>query len=609
LLSLESYSAHSRILLQYLTASLDLDTSTLVHHESTVAKGLLSAASQMNAEEAKKARKEENAAAARWKIGLATVGGAVLLGVTGGLAAPLLAAGLGTVFGGLGLGAVSTLLGALASNTVLIAGLFGAYGGKMTGQMMERYEKEVEDFRFLPIRHSLVDNSGKVRPSASRTPSETDEGRHKLRVAIGISGALTTEEDMIVPWSILDKSSVESFALRWEVAALLRLGVSLSSVLKSYVWQYAKWELARRTLFGAVAAGLWPLGLLKMAKIIDSPFLVARARADKAGKVLADALIEKCQGERPVTLIGFSLGSRLIYSCLLELADRKAFGLIENVVFLGAPAPSDSVPWMRIRSVVSGRVVNCYSNEDFILGFLYRASSAVFEVAGLQAVEGVNGVENYDFSKQVKGHTRYRYMIGQILQQINFEDVDPSEVEKEYAILKALDTEEENQKQQQAPNYDEATRIETSIRERVGSPARAPPLHMDEAEEQRRQELLRAAEEQEAATHGGPPPAYEDMPSKSGAPNASAEVTRRPAVQSTSTPPLASADVARLSNEVESMHLSHVDVNRDTDDEAASILSDVESVQSGPLEMLHVAPLPVEDSDDEVEAADARRRT
>jgi hypothetical protein len=608
MLSLESYSAHSRILLQHITASLDLDTSTLVHHESTVAKGLLSAASQMNAEEAKKARKEENAAAAKWKIGLATVGGAVLLGVTGGLAAPLLAAGLGTIFGGLGLGAVSTLLGALASNTVLIAGLFGAYGGKMTGEMMERYEKEVEDFRFLPIRHSLADGPGKGRPSASRTTSENDEGRHKLRVAIGISGALTTEEDMILPWSILDKASVESFALRWEVAALLRLGVSLSSVLKSYVWQYAKWELARRTLFGAVAAGLWPLGLLKMAKIIDSPFLVARARADKAGKVLADALIEKCQGERPVTLIGYSLGARLIYSCLLELVDRKAFGLVENVVLMGSPAPSDSVPWMRIRSVVSGRVVNCYSREDFILGFLYRASSAVFEVAGLQAIEGVNGVENYDFSAQVEGHTRYRYMIGQILQQIDFEDVDPSEVEREYAILKAFDKQEENEQQRQAPNYDEATRIEARVRERVGSPAQSPVAPTDEAEERRRQELLRAAEEREAAARGGPPPAYEDMPCKSPSANvASSEPTRRPAPETSHSSPTASVEIGHLASQTETLHLAHGSNDRDTDDDVASFISDVESVQSGPLEMLHVAPLPVEDSDDEHDGNHPRR--
>jgi pimeloyl-ACP methyl ester carboxylesterase len=472
----------------------------------------------------------------------------------------------------------------------------------MTGQMMERYEREVEDFRFLPIRHSLADNAIRTRPSASRTTSESNEGRHKLRVAIGISGSLTNEEDMILPWSILDKTSVETFALRWEVAALLRLGVSLSSVLKSYAWQYAKWELARRTLFSAVAAGLWPLGLLKMAKIVDNPFSVARARADKAGKVLADALIEKCQGERPVTLIGYSVGARVIYSCLLELADRKAFGLIENVVLMGAPTPSDSEPWTKLRSVVSGRVVNCYSTEDYILGFLYRASSGQFEVAGLQMIEGVNGVENFDFSPQVSGHTRYRYMIGQILQQIDFEDVDPSEVEREYAILKALDRDEQKLegRKPQAPAYDEAARIEERIRERVGSPAQNASAAVDQAEEKRRQELLLAAEACEASNQEGSPPAYEDIPSKSASSFSTSAATRRPDVSTLRSPVVhadATPDAHHLQDKTTSLHITDKEDAVDDVDDAQSVASEVDSVRSGPLEMMHVAPIPEDDDD------------
>jgi hypothetical protein len=108
----------------------------------------------MDADESTKKKAADNSAARKWKVGLATVGGAVLIGVTGGLAAPLLAAGVGTVMGGLGLGAtvISGYLGALAGSGVLVGTLFGAYGGKMTGRMMDQYAKEVEDFRFIPIR-------------------------------------------------------------------------------------------------------------------------------------------------------------------------------------------------------------------------------------------------------------------------------------------------------------------------------------------------------------------------------------------------------------------------------------------------------------------------
>jgi hypothetical protein len=555
MLSLETYPAHSRILLLHITSSLQLEISDLNHYESQIAHGLLEAASHMSAESSVQARAASESASSKWKIGLATVAGAALIGVTGGLAAPLLAAGLGTVFGGLGLGAVSGLLGALAGNTLLIGGLFGAYGGKMTGRMVERYEKEVEDFKFLPIRQSssdIAEQQQHVDLMSQRRVSApaVAPGKHKLRVAIGISGSLNTPSDILTPWHILDSNTVEPFALRWEVAALTRLGISLSSVIQSYAWQYAKWEIARRTLFGALAAGLWPLGLLKMARVIDNPFSVARVRADKAGKVLADALISKCQGERPVTLVGFSVGARVIYTCLLELAERNAFGLVENVVLMGAPVPSDSEPWTQIRSVVSGRVLNVFSTEDYILGFLYRASSAQFDVAGLQNIEGVNGIENYDASKLVSGHTRYRFMIGQILQLNGFEDISEEDVEREVAILRALDNEQSESGQSSIVDAEaEATEIEEIIRARVGSPANAgiTMLDIDETEERRREELLNLAH----AAGNERPPAYQQFhtgPIQQTSSQASdnkqprqylPHVVSEPSIPTTSTPPQA----------------------------------------------------------------------
>jgi hypothetical protein len=156
LLSLEHYPAHSRVLLLRLASSLELETDVLGEHEKSVAQGLLAtAASQMDADASATKQASNDATTRRWKVGLAAVGGAVLIGVTGGLAAPLLAAGLGTVMGGLGLGVVSSYLGALASSSLLVGSLFGAYGAKMTGRLMEQYAKEVQDFEFIPVQGRL----------------------------------------------------------------------------------------------------------------------------------------------------------------------------------------------------------------------------------------------------------------------------------------------------------------------------------------------------------------------------------------------------------------------------------------------------------------------
>ncbi|SLM38924.1 hypothetical protein LPUS_09323 [Lasallia pustulata] len=67
LLSLENYTAHSRILLLNLTSSLKLPLRTFEQDEYTTAKGLLEAAKEMTADEETKKKAEENAESRKWK--------------------------------------------------------------------------------------------------------------------------------------------------------------------------------------------------------------------------------------------------------------------------------------------------------------------------------------------------------------------------------------------------------------------------------------------------------------------------------------------------------------------------------------------------------------
>lgn len=441
LLSLEHYTAQSRVLLLNLTSSLKLSLKVLEEDEAKVAKGLLEAAKEMTAEDETKKKVEENKGSRKWRVGLATAAGAAIIGVTGGLAAPLVAAGVGSVMGGLGLGATAAAgyLGSVAGSTVLVGSLFGAYGGRMTGQMMDNYAKEVEDFAFIPVH-----GGAKTSENQAEAPKQATEHGHKLRVTICISGWLTEQDEVVKPWMVLGKGA-ESFGLRWELESLLNLGNAIKSMVTSAAWGYAQKEVIARTIFADLMGAMWPLGLLKVSRLIDNPFSIAKDRAEKAGEVLADALINKAQGERPVTLIGYSLGARLIYACLRSLAKRRAFGLIESVVMMGAPTPSDANDWRILRSVVSGRLVNVYSENDYVLAFMYRTSSVQYGIAGLQKVQGVAGVENFDVSQDVSGHLRYRFLVGSILKKIGFEDVDMVAVEQEQIALKKMEEEEKKQ--------------------------------------------------------------------------------------------------------------------------------------------------------------------
>ncbi|KAH7413178.1 hypothetical protein BKA64DRAFT_347221 [Cadophora sp. MPI-SDFR-AT-0126] len=439
LLSLGHYSAHSRVLLCYTTSAFALPLSVLTKEETEIAQTLLLASKTLTADAETKKRQAENASSRRWKVGLASVAGAAVIGITGGLAAPIVAGAIGGIMGGVGLGGVASFLGIFAMNGALVGSLFGAFGGKMTGEMVDNYAREVSDFKFLPLTSEWGEHGTKI-------DAET-EGR-RLRVTIGINGWLNGKDDVIKPWRVLGRES-EVFALRYEMEALIALGTSLENMVSSYAWSFVKVEILKRTVLASLWSALWPVYLLKMATSIDNPFAVARNRSEKAGEVLADALINKAQGERPVTLVGYSLGARVIYSCLKSLAERKAFGLIESVVFIGAPVPSTSSNWRVMRSVVSGKIINVYSENDYILAFLYRATSIQLGVAGLQEISDVEGVDNLNLSKEVNGHLRYPDLIGKILKKAGFEGilVEDMEIERDdVAEIQLLDAENERKK-------------------------------------------------------------------------------------------------------------------------------------------------------------------
>ncbi|KAK5091894.1 hypothetical protein LTR70_002991 [Exophiala xenobiotica] len=438
LLSLEHYNAASRILLLNITSSLKLSLKTFEQDEYVTAKGLLENAKELSADEETKKKSEENKDTRQKKVRYAAIAGAAIIGVAGGFAAPLLASGIGSVATGLGLGttAAAGYLGSVASSTLLVGSLFGAYGGRMTGQMMDQYARDIEDFEFLPV-HS----NQKTSEDPSDGAKQASEHDHKLRVTICLSGWLREKEEVIKPWRVVG-SGAEVFALKYELEALLNLGNAMDGMVSSAAWGYAQQELIQSTVFADLMAAMWPVALLKVARVLDNPFSVAKARAEKVGEVLAEVLVNRAQGERPVTLIGYSLGARAIYVCLQNLAKMRAFNLVENAILIGAPTPSDTSDWRVLRTAVTGRLINVHSSNDYILGFMYRTSSIQYGIAGLQPIEGLPGVENVDVSEDVDGHLRYRFLIGGILKKIGFEDIDMQAVEEEREALKKMVEEE-----------------------------------------------------------------------------------------------------------------------------------------------------------------------
>lgn len=165
-----------------------------------------------------------------------------------------------------------------------------------------------------------------------------------------------------------------------------------------------------------------PIVLTKLSYLIDNPWTVSLGRAHSAGLILADSLMDRNLGNRPITLLGFSLGSKLIFSCLQELASKGAYGIVQNVYLFGSPIVAKKDEYLKARSVVSGRFVNGYASNDWILGYLFRATSGgIMRVAGLAPVENIPGLENVNVTEHVNGHMAYRAAMPRLLREVGWE--------------------------------------------------------------------------------------------------------------------------------------------------------------------------------------------
>ncbi|ROT43414.1 DUF726-domain-containing protein [Sodiomyces alkalinus F11] len=426
-LSLESYSGFARVLMLYVTSSLGLPLRDLHDDEVRLARGLASAADRVDLDAVLQQKTSESKKSRKWKAA-----GAALISTAGSLAEPLAAAGIGCIMGGIRLSAPATagLLGTVAHNGIVVGNMFGIYAGREAGKMIDQYGKDSADFAFLPVRNDGTEcyRDARAVPSANR----------RMRVVVGIGGWLTKEDASVIPFQCFG-SQAESFALRYEVENLTTLGTSLELVIKSAAWGIARKEMSKRSALSNLKERMWPLDLVRISKVIDNPWTVAMVRCEKAGMALAECIGRKVQGDRPVSLVGYSLGARAIYICLMALAERRQFGLVESVVMIGAPIPSDGRIWQVMRSVVTGRLVNVYSESDYVLGFLSRTSNLEFGVSGLQAIIGVEGIENCNVTRTVSGHLRYQYMIGTILKGIGWEDLDLAQIARDEETLAKKD--------------------------------------------------------------------------------------------------------------------------------------------------------------------------
>ncbi|XP_054155077.1 transmembrane and coiled-coil domain-containing protein 4-like isoform X2 [Oppia nitens] len=399
------YDARLRVLILHISQLLGVPIPIVELYEESVIEMLSEYIPQQNDEEIKiKRKRERNKKIKRYvMIGLASVGGGAIIGLTGGLAAPFVAAGAGAIIGTAG----AAVLGSSAGIAV-IGSLFGVAGAGLTGYKMKKRVGDIEEFAF-----------------------DTLTAGRELHLTIAISGWVSQEgaQAFKEPWLSL-LNSREQYCIRYESAYLLELGRAMDYFLSFAVSMAAQEALKYTILSGLIAAIAWPATLVTVSGAIDNPWGVCIRRSAEVGKHLAEILIARQQGRRPVTLIGFSLGARVVYYCLQEMAQRKGCeGIIEDVVLLGAPVPASCDQWKAFGRIVSGRIINGYCRGDWLLKFLYRTSSATLRIAGLQAIDwNDRKMTNVDLSHIVTGHMDYVRKMKQVLEEIGVRTVEEPNV-------------------------------------------------------------------------------------------------------------------------------------------------------------------------------------
>ncbi|TEB32477.1 DUF726-domain-containing protein [Coprinellus micaceus] len=394
------YDARSRVLLENVALKLGLGWLDVVKFESRVTEAL---EIQEDVETLEQQEIVEGARKAGRKrrfvmLGLATIGGGLVIGLSAGLLAPVIGLGLAGALGTVGISGAGTFLAGTAGAAVITT------GGVLTGSSiavrgMAKRTQQVATFDILPLHNNK-----------------------RVNCILTVPGFMTSiNDDVRLPFSVLDPIVGDVFSVLWEPDMIKETGDALKILTGEVLSQIGMTVLGATVMTGLMSALQWPIILTKLGYLIDNPWSNALDRAKAAGRVLADVLMQRHLGVRPITLVGFSLGARVIFYALLELAKQKQYGIVQDVFLMGATVTASTTAWLETRAVVSGRYVNCYARNDWVLNYLFRATSGgIGTVAGLRPVENIPGLDNVDITDKIAGHMSYRTFMPLILDQLGF---------------------------------------------------------------------------------------------------------------------------------------------------------------------------------------------
>ncbi|WP_321839394.1 DUF726 domain-containing protein [Paraburkholderia bannensis] len=354
------------------------------------------------------------------KIAAGTAAGVTVFAPLALLAAPALAASLGAagLLGAAGTGtAISTLSGAaltsaslaaigggtMMGGVVLVTAAGAAMGAYQGGMISNGYFGAIDHFGIRKINH------GK---------------KSRKHAIVFVNGFLSQANHDVEDWTNhlgdhFDESAW--YHADWEATNLRKLGNSLTKAPELAGTEMLK--VLGRKASKAAGKKLGPFSLANsLADVIGNPWHSTMVKAGMTGLLLADA-IARTPGWT-FTLAGHSLGARAIYYALEALSTRGSKAQIDNVYLLGGAvggSEKDHEGWKAAAGAVSGKIYNCFSEQDHVLKYLYEyANGGMSQAIGYHGIDLKHRkIENLDCSDLVDGHTKWKDAFGSILSHVN----------------------------------------------------------------------------------------------------------------------------------------------------------------------------------------------
>lgn len=203
------YDSRSRVLLEWVGKALDVSWLEICRFEKRVTDALemQEAASKETWDEAEHMENRRKLALKRKYVmmGLATVGGSLVIGLSAGLLAPVIGAGLAAGFTTIGVAGTSGFL-AGAGGTALITSGAVVTGGTIAVRASHRRTGAVQTFEYRPLHNNK-----------------------RVNLIVTISGWMNGKvDDVRLPYSTVDPIMGDMYSLLWEPEMLQSMGQTIN---------------------------------------------------------------------------------------------------------------------------------------------------------------------------------------------------------------------------------------------------------------------------------------------------------------------------------------------------------------------------------------------